>query len=137
MDNKEKILELYFLDKLKTVEIEKILNVSQPYVTKVIKQDERYTEEKERRKAESKDKKAELKKLERQRASEENMRDYAMFKAMHKQAVKDKIETSRSISNRAMRDCNTSAYEWDNRRKGYKLNNKNNYSYAMPKFVKY
>lgn len=50
MENKEKILEMYYRKHLKQVEILKILNVSKQYVSKVIKADSRYKYEKANRK---------------------------------------------------------------------------------------
>ena len=50
MDNKEKIKELYFLQHLKTKDIADVLHISSSYITKIIKQDSRYVDEKEERK---------------------------------------------------------------------------------------
>ena len=52
MENKELIIKLYFIDRLTATSIAKELNVSNAYITKIIKQDTRYYEEKEKRKEE-------------------------------------------------------------------------------------
>ena len=53
---KDKIIELFFIKRLKPVEIAKKLKVGMPYITKIIQKDERYIEEKEYRKSENKEK---------------------------------------------------------------------------------
>lgn len=47
---KEKILKLYFEDKLKQCEIAKLLKVSKQYVSKVLLNDSRFSKEKEEKK---------------------------------------------------------------------------------------
>ena len=50
---KETILDMYFLEHLKPVDIAKELNVSKSAITQVLQKDDRYSTEKERRKAEN------------------------------------------------------------------------------------
>lgn len=51
MDKKEQILDLYFNKHLKQTEIAKIVNASQQYISKIIKKDGRYENEKSSRKS--------------------------------------------------------------------------------------
>ena len=53
MENRENILNLYFNKRLKQKEIATIVGVSKQYVSKVIKADSRYAEEKQTRKDEN------------------------------------------------------------------------------------
>ena len=53
MENRENILDLYFNKHLKQIEIATIVGVSKQYVSKVIKADSRYAEEKQTRKDEN------------------------------------------------------------------------------------
>ena len=53
MENRENILNLYFNKRLKQKEIATIVGVSKQYVSKVIKTDSRYKEEKQTRKDEN------------------------------------------------------------------------------------
>ena len=53
MENRENILDLYFNKHLKQKEIATIVGVSKQYVSKVIKADSRYAEEKQTRKDEN------------------------------------------------------------------------------------
>ena len=46
MDKKEQILDLYFNKHLKQTEIAEIVNASQQYISKIIKKDGRYENEK-------------------------------------------------------------------------------------------
>lgn len=51
MDKKEQILDLYFNKHLKQTEIAKKISASQQYISKIIKKDERYEDEKSSRKS--------------------------------------------------------------------------------------
>ena len=51
--NKETILDMYFIEHLKPVDIAKELSISKSAVTQVLQKDEKYSTEKERRKAEN------------------------------------------------------------------------------------
>ena len=50
MSNKEKIIKLYYDEHLQVKDISNSLNISSPYITKIIKQDSKYMEEKTTRK---------------------------------------------------------------------------------------
>ena len=54
--SKENIINLFYIEHLKVKEIAEKVNTSSAYITKVIKQDSRYLQEKEYRKTISKDK---------------------------------------------------------------------------------
>ena len=51
LDKKEQILDLYFNKHLKQIEIAEIVNASQQYISKIIKNDKRYENEKSFRKS--------------------------------------------------------------------------------------
>ena len=53
---KENIITLFYIEHLKVKEIAEKINISSAYVTKIIKKDTRYMQEKEYRKAISKEK---------------------------------------------------------------------------------
>ena len=48
--NKDKIIQMYYNEHLRPTDISKVLNVDNGYITRIIKQDERYQTEKEQRK---------------------------------------------------------------------------------------
>ena len=53
MDNQENILNLYYNEHLKQSDIATMVGVSKQYVSKIVKQDSRFAEEKQKRKTES------------------------------------------------------------------------------------
>ena len=55
-DSKELIIKYFFIEHLKVKEIAEIVHTSSSYITKIIKQDERYSEEKKYRCNKSKEK---------------------------------------------------------------------------------
>ena len=57
MERKEKILKLYYKEGLKVVEIASKCKISKQYVSRIIKQDERYLSEKKKRKEKTQQKK--------------------------------------------------------------------------------
>lgn len=48
--NKNKIIQMYYTEHLRPTDISKSLNIDNGYITRIIKQDERYESEKEQRK---------------------------------------------------------------------------------------
>lgn len=60
MENKNKILDLYYNQHLKQTEISKIVGTTTQYVSKVVRADKRNKQEKENRKKENMEKKESL-----------------------------------------------------------------------------
>ena len=48
--NKEQIIQMYYIQHLRPTDIAQALNIDNGYITRIIKQDERYYEEKQQRK---------------------------------------------------------------------------------------
>lgn len=101
MSNKEKIIDLFFNEHLKTVDISLKLNVSNAYVSKVIKKDFRYHEEKNQRKQQN-----ELKHKERtieymKLKQKSNKDSYEALKAQLKQDAEE-LSYYFDISNRSL-----------------------------------
>lgn len=123
MDNKELIIKMYFIDRITATSIAKKINVSNAYITKIIKQDSRYDKEKEKRKEENKEKHKEKTKkyinLKRKQTSLDI--EYALLRQAHEQATRELSGGSKPISNRAFRDWNTSIYRYNERSKSYVL----------------
>ena len=55
-DSKELIIKYFFIEHLKVKEIAEIVHTSSSYITKIIKQDKRYSKEKEYRSNKTKEK---------------------------------------------------------------------------------
>ncbi len=137
--NKETILDMYFIEHLKPVDIAKELNVSKSAVTQVLQKDDRYSEEKERRKAENYRKHIKDTEERNTRVRKEkqfkNSVDDLVLKNMHKQAGIE-LSAPKKISNMAYRNWNKSAYTYNERRKGYEFRKELGRSNDVPKFIK-
>lgn len=121
----EKILNMFFIDRKKQIDIAKELNVSKYKVSRVVTKDSRYKEEKEYRKIINKKKHIEdtkkyIKKS-RKIKSNEKIDDYAILKALHNQASRELSGAGNTINNREYKKWNSSAYKYDSRSKSYVL----------------
>ena len=140
MTKKEKIILFYYEEKLNTIVISDKLNVSKQYVSKIIKTDPRYLEEKATRKQETKkrhnNQKVEYNKKRRNRIKNERLD--AALDVLHRQASFE-LSRGKTISNRAFRNWNSSIYKFHNRTKEYRIREdyKDKVSYAVPKKIKW
>lgn len=123
--NKDKIIKLYFEENYLQVDIAKEIQVSTNYVSKVLKQDERFKTEKLARKEKNRlkhNKKIQSKVEEkRKRIKSSNSCDDLILKEMHDQASRELSGGKKPISDRAFRNWNTSAYKYNYKSKCYVL----------------
>lgn len=121
MNKQEKIKELYFDEKYKQKDIASILNLSRQYISKVLLQDSRYKEEKEKRKELSKQKHTQktVNYMKNKRKSNVDI-GYEQLKQMHIQASQE-LSGRKTMSNRAFRDWNSSIYKYNDKTKSYHL----------------
>lgn len=138
MTKKDEIITLYFDEKLNTIEISKKVNVVKSYISKILKQDPRYSAEKQRRK--------EINKVKRKNFNKENMRKVRKNNAISNEILevehyKASIELSgrKTINNRAFRNWNPSIYSFHERTKEYRVKKEmlDKVSYAVPKKIKW
>ena len=140
MNTKEEIINLYYERKMTNKSISTKLNVSLPYITKIIKTDNRYQNEKLRRKNESaiKQKRRTIECIKRKRNVLRNERINGIMELQHMQDV---IELSgrHTINNRAFKKWNTSIYQYYDRTKEFRVKQelKSKTSYAVPKRIKW
>ena len=141
MTSKEKIIVLYYEKKLNTIEISDKLHVSKQYVSKIIKTDNRYIEEKQRKALSiQKQKETNVACINKTRArkSDNSEREFAAMKLLQ---IQDACEMSgrKTINNRAFRNWNSSIYEFYGRTKEFRLKKdfENKVSYAVPKKIKW
>lgn len=120
MNKKQQIIYLYYEKGLVQTKIAQKLNVSKAYITKIIKKDSRYKEEKENRKKKNKEKnKRETKKyISKKRQEQKNLDAY--MKKQHIQASNE-LSSRRIMSNRNFRNWNNSIYEYNSKNKTYIL----------------
>lgn len=137
MNNKEKILKLYYDENIKIADIVNKINVSRAYISKVIKKDARYEEKKNNQKEESKKRKKEYTKLKMKQIREEKTKQDAYVKQQHLQATRELSKGKLYISNRAILKWNSSAYKYNSNKKRYEFDRKLNKSYALPKYIKF
>ncbi len=134
MSNKEKIIDLFYNEHLKSVDIALELNVSNSYVSKIIKKDSRYHEEKSQRKQQN-----ELKHKERtieymKLKQKSNKDSYEALKAQLKQDAEE-LSYYFDISDRSFRKFNSSAYKYNAKKKRFEIDRKLTVSIDVPKVV--
>lgn len=122
MSNRNKILQLYFDEKLNQTEIAKMLNISNNAVSKVLKEEPRYQEEKNNRKKLNKIKRnKDIQRRVEKKRRQTNSSDIQAIKRMHEQASLELSGGKKTMSNRAFRDWNSSAYKYNKKNKSYEL----------------
>lgn len=134
MKNNELIKKLYFEEKYNQTEIAKKLSISNKYVSKVLNNDPKYKEEKEKRKAISKEK-HKNKTISYIRNKRKKDITYDQLKQMHIQASRELSGGRKSINNRAYKKWNSSVYRYDNKTKSYILKKEIKTGYDVPKRV--
>lgn len=120
--NKNKILDLYFDKKMKQVDIAKLLKISENAVSKTLKGDARFENEKKYRKELNKLKhNKDIQRRVESKRKEKRMYDTQILKKMHNQASLELSGGRKTISDRAFRDWNSSAYEYNRKKDTYIL----------------
>ena len=134
---KDKIIELFFIKRLKPVEISKKLKVGMPYITKIIQKDERYIEEKELRKSENKEKNKIQKRIYAQNRREKEKQDKIEYEKLLIQINKDNqiLSTKKKEDELQYAKWNRSVYEYDKNTSDLVLKDGVNAGYAIAKRV--
>lgn len=135
---KEEIIYLYFTEKMLQKDIAKKLNISKSSICRIIKNDERYLEEKNNRKQLNKIKhnKDIQRRVESKRRQKSTI-DIQILNKMHDQASLELSGGRKPINNRAYRDWNTSAYKYNDKNKSYELRKEINAGADIPKRIKW
>ena len=132
---KDKIIALFFESHLRPVDISERLKVSKSYITKTIQKDSRYIEEKETRKAESKEKNKIQKRIcARNRREKERQEYQALLEVINRDNVS--LSAKRKISNLQYAKWNRSVYEYDKTTSDLVLRNGVNAGYSVAKRVR-
>ena len=134
---KENIITLFYIEHLKVKEIAEKVNTSSAYITKIIKQDTRYIQEKEYRKAISKDKRkvAQNNFIKNKREKQKIDDNYSFVQSQHEQATRE-LSKSKHLSNENYRKWNYSAYKYNPSRKRYEFDEELGRSIDVPKYIK-
>ncbi len=135
--SKENIINLFYNEHLKIKEIAQKENTSSAYITKVIKQDARYSQEKENRRAISKEKRknAQNQFIKKKRENTRIEDNYSAVQAQHIQASQE-LSKSKHLSDENYRKWNTSAYKYNPSKKRYEFDENLGRSYDVPKYIK-
>lgn len=131
----EIIIKMYFENKMKQVDIAKILNISKYKVSRVVTKDARYKEEKEQRK--HKNRRIHTDKT-KQYIYHKREEERAINKQLKQNHIQASIELSggKSINNRAFRKWNSSIYKLNPKKKYYEIDKNINVSNDVPKIVR-
>ncbi len=136
---KEKILKMFFQGKMRCKDIAEYLNVSNAYITKIIKKDSRYETEKYKRKELNKEKHnektKELIKKQRDKIRICHKVDDLVLRKIHEQATMELSKNSK-LSDMAYRNWNTSAYKYNKAKKRFEFREELGKSYDVKKYLK-
>lgn len=138
-NRKEVILNMYFIEKLKPVDIAKKLNISKSAVTQVLKKDNRYVQIKQERKSKNQMKHIEATKehikKKRKIAQFKNNADDLILRNMHNQASAE-LSQPRKMTNMAFRNWNKSAYSYNEKKRRFEFREELGRAADVPKYIK-
>lgn len=138
MNIKEQILNLYFIEHKKQKEIAEKLNISKYTVSRIVTKDDRYINEKEERKEQSKinNKNKTIEYIYSKR-EQKRINEYDSIRKMHIQAVMELSEKNKPMNNKVYRDWNSSIYKYNEKSKSYVLKKGINVGADVPKRIKW
>ena len=136
-NKKDMIIELFFEQHLKVTEISKNIGTSSAYITKIIKADPRYIEEKKNRKEISKgNRKIAQNSFMKNKREQKRIDDqYLIVKAQHNQDVME-LSKRGHMNNQTFRKWNSSAYNYNPSKHRYEFNEQFGRAADVPKYVK-
>ena len=134
---KDKILNLFYIEHLKVKEIAEKTSVTSAYVTKVIKIDSRYKEEKNFRKEKSKEKRklAQNNFIKQKRENKRIEDNYEFVQSQHIQASIE-LSKSKKLTDENYRKWNTSAYKYNPSKHRYEFDVSLGRAADVPKYIK-
>lgn len=134
---KDKILNLFYIEHLKVKEIAEKTSVTSAYVTKVIKIDSRYKEEKNFRKEKSKEKRklAQNNFIKQKRENKRIQDNYEFVQSQHIQASME-LSKSKKLTDENYRKWNTSAYKYNPSKHRYEFDESLGRAADVPKYIK-
>lgn len=136
-DVKDKIIELFFTEHLRSVDISKKLKVGMPYITKIIQKDSRYIEEKETRKLSNKEKNKIQKRMYAQNKRKKEKQEKQEYQRLLVQINRDNeyLSTKKKENDLQFPNWNRSAYEYDKDSSNLILKNDVNTGFNVAKRV--
>lgn len=136
-DVKSYVILLFYIQHLSTKDIAVEVNISESYVTKIIKLDSRYSEEKQRRREEAKEKRRVYKRVHEKHRREAIRLDdnYSYVKTQHEKDVR-LLSGIKHLNNESYRRWNYSAYHYNPSKKRYEFDSNLGRSADVPKYIK-
>lgn len=138
MNNKDKILKMYYEEKIKQNDIATLLEISQSYISQVIKKDDRYKSFKEDRHKKSMKKKAEYNRAYLANYERPNKIDNS-YQALQAQLARDaqalSYKNDNYMSNLAFTKWNRSVYKYDKYSSDLVLDKSINVTKDVPKRI--
>ena len=137
MENKEKIIELYYMNHLKVIEIQDLLKISSAYISKIIKNDSRYeTEKAYRKEISSKNRKIAQNNFMKNKREKQRIEDnYSVVQSQHIQATKE-LSKGKHLTNENYRKWNYSAYKYNPSKRRYEFDSSLGRAADVPKYIK-
>lgn len=138
MNKIEMIEKLYFEDKMSLTDISKSLNVTVGYISKILKDNEKYLEEKQRRKDENLAKRRSLQKdlIYKNRKQKGIDTAYIALQKEHERASMELSQSSRLGTNAIRKWC-SSAYKYNSSKRRYEFNAGKSLKPAdLPQYIK-
>lgn len=139
MNKKEKIKDLFFNYNYTQTEIAKKINVSNQYISKILKTNPNYLKVKKQRMIanEEKNNKETKNYIKQQRKIKQfkNNSDDLVLRNMHNQASRE-LSKPKRLSNMAYRNWNTSAYSYNEKKKRFEFKDELGRSHDVPKYIK-
>lgn len=136
-DLKENVIQLFYNEHLTSKEIVKKIGISYSYVTKIVKSDNRYVEERNYRKKISKSKRKDAQNnfMKNKREKQKIDDNYSVVQSQHNQAVNE-LSKSNHLTNEGYRKWNYSAYKYNPLKKRYEFDESLGRSHDVPKIIK-
>ena len=136
---KDIVLDMYFIQQIRPVDISKKLDISKSAVTQILKKDKRYSLEKTERKNKNENKHSENTKkyIKNQRKIRQfrNSADDLILKEAHNKASAE-LSKHKRLSDIAYRDWNKSAFSYNEKKRRFEFREELGRSYDVPKYIK-
>lgn len=134
----ETVKYLYYINKMLQKDIANELDISRATVSRIIRKDPRYIEEKNNRKRLNRIKhnKDIQRRVEEKRKNTSDL-DYQIMKKMHEEASLELSGGKKPIGDIAFRNWNKSAYRYDSKNNRYVLKKEINAGVDVPKTIKW
>lgn len=137
MENKEKIIEFYYINHLKVKEIQNLLKISSAYISRIIQTDSRYETEKiYRKELSSRNRKNAQNHFMKKKREKQKIEDnYSVVQSQHLQATRE-LSKGKHLTNENYRKWNYSAYRYNPSKRRYEFDSSLGRAADVPEYIK-